>query len=176
MRVSAPAQNYNVLFIISDEHHRQVLGCYGNKIVQTPHIDRLAREGVLFRQTYCQDPICDQSRAYVMTGTYPHTCVAAYYANVSYVDANVGRALDALDRLGLRDTTIVVYTSDHGEMLMEHRLLRILPEGRPRRADDTNRAVEIHLLARRPRATLRPRSRPGRDEQPRRRPAISATN
>ncbi len=41
----APAERYNVLFIISDEHHRRVLGCYGNKLVQTPHIDRLAREG-----------------------------------------------------------------------------------------------------------------------------------
>jgi choline-sulfatase len=312
-------RDYNVLFIISDEHHRNVLGCYGNDIVETPNIDGIAREGVRFRRAYCQEPICGPSRACVMTGTYPHTCnafshkpvhavppdmptlgtafrgagyrtgsmgkvhvlgenkqdrdlgfddralrfytynykdyedlvgvdnvnryathragsniqntgkynpanepvtlednlmydnivtdlsiefmeknrnsrfflwmgiekphpawyapkrfhdmyspedmplpatrgmehgdlprrymlrnreggnsrliqgwtdeerrgvVAAYYANVSYMDMNVGRALDALDRLGIRDRTIVVYTTDHGEMLMEHSLFQ----------------------------------------------------
>jgi choline-sulfatase len=50
--------------------------------------------------------------------------MAAYYANVSAMDAQVGRALTALERLGLRERTIVIYTSDHGENLMEHALFQ----------------------------------------------------
>jgi arylsulfatase A-like enzyme len=44
----------------------------------------------------------------------------AYYASVSYMDAQVGRVLDCLDELGLKENTIVVFTSDHGYMLGEH--------------------------------------------------------
>jgi len=47
-------------------------------------------------------------------------CIAAYYANVSYLDAKIGQILAALEQLGLADRTLVVYTSDHGEMLFEH--------------------------------------------------------
>lgn len=48
---------------------------------------------------------------------------AAYYANVSYMDEQAGRVLDALDELGLADNTIVVYSSDHGEHLFSHQMV-----------------------------------------------------
>jgi len=50
--------------------------------------------------------------------------IAAYYACVSYMDFNVGRLLAALERLGLAERTIVVYTTDHGELLFEHGMLQ----------------------------------------------------
>jgi choline-sulfatase len=50
--------------------------------------------------------------------------IASYYANVSEVDHNVGRVLDALDESRLRDETLVIYTTDHGEMLFDHGLVQ----------------------------------------------------
>ncbi len=47
-------------------------------------------------------------------------CIAAYYANVSCADHSAGRVLDALERLGLSEDTVVIYTADHGELLFEH--------------------------------------------------------
>lgn len=62
----------NVLFIMSDEHSRAVAGCYGNPVVRTPHMDRLAAEGTLFESAYCNCPICVPSRASFATGRYVH--------------------------------------------------------------------------------------------------------
>jgi choline-sulfatase len=64
--------NHNVLFIMSDEHSRRVLGCYGNNIIRTPHLDRLAEQGTLFENAYCNCPICVPSRASFATGRYVH--------------------------------------------------------------------------------------------------------
>ena len=55
--------NTNVLFIMSDEHSREIAGCYGNRIVRTPNIDALAARGVVFENAYCNSPICVPSRA-----------------------------------------------------------------------------------------------------------------
>ncbi len=50
--------------------------------------------------------------------------MAAYFANVSYMDEQLGRVLDAIDQLGLAEDTIVVYSSDHGENLFNHQLVQ----------------------------------------------------
>ena len=60
----------NILFIMSDEHSRRVLGAYGNNYVQTPNMDRMAAEGALFENAYCNCPICVPSRASFATGRY----------------------------------------------------------------------------------------------------------
>jgi arylsulfatase A-like enzyme len=57
-----------------------------------------------------------------LTDDLRRQCVQAYYASVTFMDAQVGRVLDALDRLGLAKNTIVVFTSDHGYHLGEHGL------------------------------------------------------
>ena len=65
-------QPRNVLFIMSDEHSRRVLGAYGNGVVRTPTLDRLATGGTLFDNAYCNCPICVPSRASFATGRYVH--------------------------------------------------------------------------------------------------------
>lgn len=55
----------NVLLIIVDDL-RPELGCYGNDVIFTLNIDRLAQSGTLFEQTYCQVSVCGASRAYVL--------------------------------------------------------------------------------------------------------------
>ena len=60
----------NVLFIIADDLNCDI-GAYGNEQVQTPNIDQLAREGVLFENAHVQYPLCGPSRISLMTGLYP---------------------------------------------------------------------------------------------------------
>ncbi|HZT86487.1 MAG TPA: sulfatase-like hydrolase/transferase [Stellaceae bacterium] len=65
-------QPTNVLFILSDEHSRRVLGCYGHPTIRTPNLDRLAANGVRFADAYTNSPICVPARASLATGRYPH--------------------------------------------------------------------------------------------------------
>ncbi len=60
----------NVLFIAVDDM-RPELGCYGNKIIQTPNMDRLAARGTIFNYAYCQQAVCSPSRTAIMTGLRP---------------------------------------------------------------------------------------------------------
>ncbi len=62
----------NMLFIMSDEHSKRVLRCYGNDVIHTPNLDRLAEGGTLFESAYCNCPICVPSRASFATGRYVH--------------------------------------------------------------------------------------------------------
>lgn len=60
----------NVLFISVDDL-RPDMGCYGNPIVKTPHLDRLAARGMVFNRAYCQQAVCSPSRSSIMTGRRP---------------------------------------------------------------------------------------------------------
>lgn len=61
----------NLLVICTDQQRYDTLGCYGNAVVRTPNLDRLAGEGTLFEQCYVQSPVCAPSRATFFTGLYP---------------------------------------------------------------------------------------------------------
>jgi N-acetylglucosamine-6-sulfatase len=66
----------NILFIMSDDHATQAIGAYGSRLAPlnpTPVIDRLATEGMLFENAYCNNSICTPSRASILTGQYPQT-------------------------------------------------------------------------------------------------------
>lgn len=61
----------NVLLIVSEDHGPH-LSCYGDRNIQTPHLDRLAGRGMLFRNAYVTESVCSPSRSSILTGLYPH--------------------------------------------------------------------------------------------------------
>ena len=62
----------HILFVFTDDHASHAISAYGSKINKTPNMDRLAREGVLFRNCFCTNSICAPSRAVVLTGKHSH--------------------------------------------------------------------------------------------------------
>jgi arylsulfatase A-like enzyme len=64
----------NILWICTDQQRFDTLGCYGNRFVRTPSIDRLAENGALFERAFCQSPVCTPSRASFLSCRYPRTC------------------------------------------------------------------------------------------------------
>jgi arylsulfatase A-like enzyme len=70
----AAAEKPNLIFILSDDLAQGDLGVYGQKIIQTPRLDRMAAEGTRFTQTYCGTSVCAPSRASLMTGLHSGHC------------------------------------------------------------------------------------------------------
>ncbi|MFT4092048.1 MAG: sulfatase [Niabella sp.] len=68
----AQKQRPNIIFILSDDHAYQATSAYGNKLVQTPGIDRIAREGALLNNNFVGNSICGPSRATLLTGKFSH--------------------------------------------------------------------------------------------------------
>ncbi len=69
--VSPGTDQPNVLVIMSDQHNATVMGCAGDPLVETPHLDALAERGVVLSNTYCQSPLCAPSRMSFLTGMLP---------------------------------------------------------------------------------------------------------
>ncbi len=63
---------YNVVLLMSDEHNPKYSSVYGHPFIQTPNMERIAHEGVVFENAYCPSPLCMPSRSSVMSGLYNH--------------------------------------------------------------------------------------------------------
>lgn len=68
---SLAAERPNVIFILTDNHGAWTLGCYGNKEIKTPNIDKIANRGIRFDQAFAVNPVCSPNRATLMTGLIP---------------------------------------------------------------------------------------------------------
>ena len=101
----------NVLFIAIDDL-KPILGCYGNKLIHTPNIDRLASMGTVFLNNYCQQAVCGPTRASLMTGKRPDytkvwdlkttmrsinpdiVSIPQYFASQGYSTQGIGKVYD----------------------------------------------------------------------------------
>ena len=70
--ISTQTKQPNIVFIITDDHAYQALSAYDDKLIKTPHIDRLANEGMLFQKAFVSNSICSPSRAVALTGKFSH--------------------------------------------------------------------------------------------------------
>jgi choline-sulfatase len=86
MAAQAPIRP-NLLYIHSDQHNPSVTGCYGDSLVKTPNLDRLAAEGAVLENTYCPSPICVPSRMSMLSGRYP--CDNQVWTNGHMLDSSV---------------------------------------------------------------------------------------
>jgi len=86
------AKKPNIVLIMTDQHRADHLGCYGNDIVQTPNIDKLASDGVTFDKFYVATPVCMPNRACLMTGRMPsangarHNGIPLSTDSITFVD------------------------------------------------------------------------------------------
>jgi arylsulfatase A-like enzyme len=60
----------NIIFILTDDHRYDLLGCTGNEIIQTPHLDKLAADGILFTNAHVTSAICTPSRASIFLSQF----------------------------------------------------------------------------------------------------------
>lgn len=93
----------NILLLFSDQH-AQLAGCYGDAVVRTPNLDRLAREGMVFDNAYCPSPICLPSRMSFLTAREPHR--QECWTNVDILPSGIPTFAHALGAAGY-DTTLV---------------------------------------------------------------------
>lgn len=85
-QISTKAKQPNIVFIISDDHAFQAIGAYGGKLMPTPNIDRIAKEGAIFQNSFVTNSICGPSRATLLTGKYSHQ--NGYTINEKKFDVN----------------------------------------------------------------------------------------
>ena len=72
VRAAEKKDRPNILYIMSDDHAAHAISAYGSKIIQTPNLDRLGKEGIRFDRVYATNSICTPSRATILTGQYSH--------------------------------------------------------------------------------------------------------
>jgi len=90
----------NILIVMADQLSALALGCYHNEVVSSPHIDRLADEGVLFDAAYSSSPLCTPARYAFMTGQNISVCGG--YDNASYMPATMPTFAHYLRLMGYR--------------------------------------------------------------------------
>ena len=94
-----PVPSPNILFILADDWSYPFASIYGDTLLRTPNLDRLAKTGVVFTQAYCASPSCTPSRSAILTGKYPH---------------NLGEGVNLVGKLDTAEITYVDLLQKHG--------------------------------------------------------------
>lgn len=71
-KIQVPVEEPNILFIMTDDHAYQALSAYNNSLIETPNLDRIAKSGVIFSNSFVGNSICAPSRATMLTGKHTH--------------------------------------------------------------------------------------------------------
>src|SRR2546430_15830827 len=90
------AERPNIVFIMSDDHAAHAIGAYGSRVNQTPHLDRLAREGAMFTNVFATNSICTPSRAAILTGQYSHVHGVTMFNRFDSSRITVARPMQAV--------------------------------------------------------------------------------
>lgn len=98
------AERPNIVLIFTDDHAYQAVGAYGSGLNETPHIDRLANEGVRFDRCYVTNSLCGPSRACILTGKYSHK--NGFYTNESRFDGSQQTFAKLLQQAGYQTAVI----------------------------------------------------------------------
>jgi arylsulfatase A-like enzyme len=136
----------NILLVTLDTTRADHIGCYGYPMIQTPNIDGLAAEGILFQNATSQCPLTLPAHSSIFTETYPSFhgvrdnggfylgedqvtlaevareagCATSAFIGAFVLDSRFGRVLEYLRGKGRLGRTVVVVVGDHGESLGEH--------------------------------------------------------
>ncbi len=102
-----------LVFIMVDTQRWDMLGCYGNPDMKTPHLDKLASQGVRFERAFCAQPVCGPARSTIFTGLYPHT--TGVWANCMAPQANVKTLGQRLSDNGFHTAYIGKWHLDGGD-------------------------------------------------------------
>jgi choline-sulfatase len=97
-------QRPNLLYIHTDQHNPYVTGCYGDPLVQTPNLDRLAADGVVFENCYCPSPICVPSRMAMLSGRHPYQ--NGVWTNSHILDSGIPTLAHAMGAAGYHPVLI----------------------------------------------------------------------
>ena len=100
----------NIIFIMADDHAEEAISAYGSKLSQlapTPNIDRIAKEGALFKNNFCTNAICGPSRAVILTGKFSH--INGFRMNGERFDGNQQTFPKLLQKAGYKTAIILIY-------------------------------------------------------------------
>lgn len=102
-----------IVVIMTDTQRADMVGCYGNPEMRTPHLDRLAAEGVRFEKAYTCQPVCGPARAALFTGTFPH--INNCWANSMAPDMKTRTLGQRIQPMGLHSAYIGKWHLDGGD-------------------------------------------------------------
>jgi len=111
---SGIAQKPNIVFILTDDFGWSQLGCYGSTFYKSPHIDKLANEGMRFTNAYAACPVCSPTRAAIMTGKYPGRLHITDFIPGGNYDNEKLTMPQWQKFLPLEETTIAEVLKEHG--------------------------------------------------------------
>jgi arylsulfatase A-like enzyme len=93
--LSAQPTRPNIVFIMTDDHAAHAISSYGSKLIKTPHLDRLARDGMRFANAFVTNSICTPSRAVILTGKYSHLNGVPVFNHIDNTQPLVSKYLQA---------------------------------------------------------------------------------